>query len=276
MNKKKLLLLLVTVGTLLLLGACRQKEKAGDTYSLGKDGQTLVIGLDDTFVPMGFRGEDGSIQGFDVDVAKEVFNRLGIDIRFQAIDWSMKETELENKTIDLIWNGYSKTPEREKQVLFSIPYLENHQVVLVEKKNNYQTLSDLTGEALGAQSGSSGYEALEAQPDLLENFIKDKTPILYGSFTEGFLDVKAGRIGGLLIDEIYANYYLANEKDGADYTLLPTQFETEAFAIGMRKSDTLLKEKIDTTLQEMVKDGSYGKITEKWFQEDLKLPQEQE
>lgn len=276
MKKKKLLFLLTALFSLLLLGACRKTNKEADTYTLGQEGQTLIIGLDDTFVPMGFREKDGSIQGFDVDLAKEVFKRLGITIRFQAIDWSMKETELQNQTIDLIWNGYSKTAKREKQVLFSIPYLENHQTVLVAKKNNLKSLADLKDKVLGAQSGSSGYEALEGQPELLEDQIKDQTPILYASFTEGFLDVKAGRISGLLIDEIYANYYLANEKDGADYTLLPTQFETEAFAIGMRKSDTLLKEKIDTTLQEMVKDGSYGKITEKWFQEDLKLPQEQE
>lgn len=270
--KKKSFVIIFAFFFLFFFTACKKTSQKIDTYTLGKSGQTLIIGLDDTFVPMGFQEKDGSIQGFDVDLAKAVFQKLGIKIRFQPIDWSMKETELQNQTIDLIWNGYSKTSEREKKVLFSRPYLENDQKVLVAKKNNFHTLADLNHRILGVQSGSSGYEALENQPQLLKYQIKDQTPILYNDFTEGFLDVKAGRIAGLLIDEIYADYYLAHEKDGKNYALLPTKFKPEAFAVGMRKKDTLLKKKIDTTLQALVKNGTYQKLTEKWFQKSLPFP----
>lgn len=270
--RKKFIPLLLLIGTLLLLGACRKTENDGDTYSLAEKGQTIIIGLDDTFVPMGFREKDGSLSGFDIDLASAVFDKLGVPYRFQAIDWSMKETELSNQTIDLIWNGYSKTPERAATVAFSLPYLANRQVLLVKKDSGITKASDMAGKVLGAQSGSSGYDAFTGTPEILQDIVKDQDAILYASFTEGFLDVKAGRLDGLLIDEIYAGYYLSNEKDGDDYTLIDAGYDAEAFAVGMRKTDSLLQEKINTTIEELVADGTFGKLTEKWFNENLALP----
>jgi ABC-type amino acid transport substrate-binding protein len=75
-----------------------------------KSGGKVIVGLDDSFVPMGFRERDGKLVGYDIDLAKAVFKQYGIKVDFQTIDWSMKETELKNGTIDLIWNGYSMTP----------------------------------------------------------------------------------------------------------------------------------------------------------------------
>lgn len=268
---KKILFIFTIFLTTFTLGACRKTNQESDTYSLAVDGQEIIVGLDDTFVPMGFRQKDGTLSGFDIDLAKAVFDRLGLTVRFQAIDWSMKETELKNQTIDLIWNGYSKTPQREEQVLFSIPYLANHQVILTSKENQFTESSQLAGKILGVQSASSGYEALESQPEILKDVVAEV--VTYPTFTEGYLDVQAGRIDGLLIDELYANYYLAHDVNGAKYMTFNTDFPSETFAIGMRKSDTLLKEKIDNTLQELVTDGTYGKLTEKWFQENLTLPE---
>lgn len=272
--RKKIIWLGALSLVLLLFSACRKTEKNGDTYTLAKDGQTIIIGLDDTFVPMGFREKDGSLSGFDIDLATAVFKKLDVPIRFQAIDWSMKETELANQTIDLIWNGYSKTADREKTVVFSLPYLANRQVLLVKKSSGITEAAQMAGKNLGAQSGSSGYDAFTNQPEVLKNIVNDNDAVQYSSFTEGFLDVKAGRIDALLIDEIYAGYYLANEADGDDYTLIDTGYDSENFAVGMRKSDTLLQEKIDTTIQALVDDGTFAKLTKKWFNEELSLPAE--
>lgn len=270
--RKKIIWLGALSLILLLFSACRKTEKNGDTYTLAKDGQTIIIGLDDTFVPMGFREKDGSLSGFDIDLATAVFKKLDVPIRFQAIDWSMKETELSNQTIDLIWNGYSKTPDREKTVAFSIPYLANRQVLLTKKTSGVKKAADMNGKNLGAQSGSSGYDAFTNQPEVLKDIVKGNDAVQYSSFTEGFLDVKAGRIDSLLIDEIYAGYYLANEPDGDDYTLIETGFDSENFAVGMRPADKILQEKINSTIEALVDDGTFAKLTKKWFNEELELP----
>ena len=110
MKLKKLVLGMVAVLTLVSLAACGKKEASGDDSwkTIEKD-KKVTIGLDDTFVPMGFKDEDGKIVGFDIDLAKAVFDQYDIKADFQPIDWSMKENELDNGTIDLIWNGYTVT-----------------------------------------------------------------------------------------------------------------------------------------------------------------------
>ncbi len=93
---------------------------------------------------MGFRQKSGKLVGYDVDLARAVFKLYGIKVSFQSIDWSMNATELNNGTIDLIWNGYSKTPQREKKVAFSDTYLQNDQT-LVSEKESHQFLCRYAG-----------------------------------------------------------------------------------------------------------------------------------
>lgn len=81
-----------------------------------------------------FGKKNGKLVGYDVDLARAVFKQYGIKVDFQTIDWSMKETELRNGTIDLIWNGYTITKARAKSVAFSRPYLENQQILVTKKK----------------------------------------------------------------------------------------------------------------------------------------------
>ena len=111
-------LVLLVIPAVLLSGCESVTQRAGtqDTWSRIEKRGKVIVGLDDSFVPMGFRERDGKLVGYDIDLAKAVFKQYGIKVDFQTIDWSMKETELKNGTIDLIWNGYSMTPERAKQV----------------------------------------------------------------------------------------------------------------------------------------------------------------
>ena len=106
----------------------------------------------------------------------------------------MKETELQNGTIDAIWNGYSATDERREKVAFTIPYMENQQVLVSKKSQNIQSVSDMTGKVLGAQAGSSGYIDFEAQPELLKNIVKDQKANQYQSFNEALIDLQNDRI----------------------------------------------------------------------------------
>ena len=261
MKKRTSLIMMATL--LVFLGACGKK-----TTEAAK-GDTLVVGLDDTFVPMGFRDDDGKLTGFDVELAQAVFDLEDKKVEFQPIEWSMKETELKNGTIDMIWNGYSKTEEREKAVLFTEPYMENVQLVVTKKDSGIDTIDKMAGKVLGAQEGSSGYDAFNDQSETLKDIVKDNEPVLYASFNEAFLDLETGRIDGLLIDRVYADYYLSQKDQTDDFNLMDSTFTAENFAVGVRKEETDLAEEINEAIQKLREDGKFQEISDKWFGQDV-------
>jgi polar amino acid transport system substrate-binding protein len=245
------------------LSACARSTTKNSWPRIQQD-KKVVIGLDDSFVPMGFRAKSGKLQGYDIDLAKAVFKEYGIKCSFQTIDWSMKETELRNQTIDLIWNGYSVTPDRKKVVRFSQNYLQNHQVLVTKSKDNIKSFADMKGKVVGAQTGSSGAADIDAQPKKLKDLVKGK-PVLYDTFNDAFIDLNANRIQGIVIDEVYARYYVAHQKNPSDYNITDGSFPAEAFAIGMRKSDSELASKINKGLDKLKANGELAKIQKKWF-----------
>ena len=274
--KKKLLGLTLAVVVLAGLAACSKKEAAKsedqDWAKIEKAGK-IVIGVDETFVPMGFRNDKQELVGFDIDLAKAVTAELGIKAEFQPIDWSMKETELNNGTIDLIWNGYTVTAERQEKVGFTKPYLKNEQVVVTLKDNKINRYSDLKGKILGAQEGSSGAYNVETQPEVLADLIKDKQAVLYPTFVETFMDLNNGRIDAFIIDSVFAEYYISKEKDPSKYVVLPSEFKEEDFAVGVRKDDSETLAKINAGLKALIDNGKAKEISQEWFGEDRVLAQ---
>ncbi|ANK59753.1 amino acid ABC transporter substrate-binding protein [Loigolactobacillus backii] len=263
-----IILSLLMLFSLAGLSGCSQKKMTSDSWSTIKQNKRVVVGLDDSFVPMGFRAKDGQLKGFDIDLARAVFKRYGIKVDFQTIDWSMNATELRNHTIDLIWNGYTVTPERKRVVRFSDDYLQNKQILVTLKKNNINSFQQMQGKELGVQTGSSGYSSLESNPKLLKQYIHKQTPVLYDTFNEAFIDLNAGRIQGMLIDRVYANYYIAHQANRKDYQVTQGNFAPENFAVGMRKSDKTMQKRINASLRALYKDGTIAKISRKWFGED--------
>lgn len=261
---------------LLLLGGCSlsvgKKADQTDNWNAIQKRGTVTIGLDDTFVPMGYRQKNGQLAGYDIDLATAVFKLYGIKPSFQTIDWSMNATELKNGTIDLIWNGFTKTPEREAKVAFSKTYLSNDQVLVSLKKNHIDSYAAMQGKVLGAQTGSSGSNDINKYPKLLKNRIKDHEPVLYESFTNAFIDLTSGRIQGLLIDSSYADYYVAHQKNPQDFQMIRGAFPKEAFGVGMRFSDRTMRQKINQGLDQLAKNGTLDKINQKWFGDKADSP----
>lgn len=275
MKMKKIILGMVAVLTLVTLTACGKKEASStDSWKTIEEDKKVTIGLDDTFVPMGFKDEDGEIVGFDVDLAKAVFKEYGIKADFQPIDWSMKESELENGTIDLIWNGYTVTKSREKKVLFTDPYAQNEQVLVTKKDSGITNAEGMKGKILGAQEGSSGYEAFNNETKTLKDIVKDNDATLYASFNEAMIDLENGRIDGLLIDKVYADYYLKQAGKLDAYNISSVGFKNENFAVGARKGDKELVNKINEAFKELQDNGKYAEISKKWFGEELTLPKD--
>ncbi|CAM2944850.1 amino acid ABC transporter extracellular amino acid-binding protein [Streptococcus acidominimus] len=271
--KKKLWTVLVTLVASLILVACGSSKSAdktsSDNWEMYKKEKTITIGFDNTFVPMGFKDKSGKNVGFDIDLANAVFKEYGIKVKWQPINWDLKETELENGNIDLIWNGYSVTKERAKKVAFTNAYMKNEQVLVPKKSANITDFSGMTGKVLGAQSGSSGYEAFSDSPKVLKDLVKDNDATQYETFTQALIDLKNDRIDGLLIDRVYANYYLEQEGDIDNYNIITGDFEGEDFVVGARKADKTLVANINKAFEKLYQDGQFQEISDKWFGEDV-------
>lgn len=230
-----------------------------------KDKNTLVIGIDDKFAPMGFRDEKNKIVGFDIDYAKAAAEKMGTKVRFQPIDWKTKESELSSGRIDLIWNGYTITDERKEKVHFSKPYLKNAQVVVTLKDSNVTKLDDLKGKVVGLQSLSSAADALNADP--INSKIKTITE--FSDNIQALTDLKNGRLDAVVIDEVVIDYYMTKEKK--IFRILNESLAPEEYGIGVKKGNKELLKKLQSSLDKLNDDGTATKISNKWFGEDKVL-----
>ena len=167
----------------------------------------LVLGLDDTFPPMGFRDEKNNIVGFDIDMAKEVASRLGVELELRPIDWDAKELELSGGKVDCLWNGLSVTEERLNQMYMPCAYLSNRQIVIIPKDSDIKTIADLKDKVVTLQKGSSSLDALEKNPVAKE--VKEIKQ--YPENVTAFMDLKAGRADAFVVDEVVGRYIIENQ-----------------------------------------------------------------
>ena len=275
-KRKGILGLLTLVGMAVMsLAGCTQlaSNPTVDNWDKYEQQKSITVGFDNTFVPMGFEEKNGNYSGFDIELAKYVSKKLGITVHFQPIDWDMKETELQNGTIDAIWNGYSATDERREKVAFTISYMQNTQILVVKKTSGIHSVEDMTGKVLGAQNGSSGMLDFEEHPEVLKNRVKGGDADQYQSVNEAIIDLKNDRIDALLIDRVYADYYLTTEGIADEYDTIPSGFESESFAVGVRPADKKLLEALNQAFKELYQEGIFQQISQKWFGEDVATPE---
>lgn len=247
-------------------GATQQEAKVQeDSFEKIKEKGQIVMGLDDTFAPMGFRDEKNEIVGFDVDLAQEVFKRNNLELILQPIDWTMKEAELNAGNIDVIWNAYSITDERKEKVAFTEPYLDNSQVIVTLAGSDIKLKEDLAGKKVAAQTGSSAVDAMNTEPELVKAFDGGE-PVVFDTNNEAFLDLEAKRADAVVADEVLALYYI-KQKGAEKFEILDENFGDEEYGIGFRKQDKKLLEMVNNTLDEMRQDGIYDLIHQKWFGE---------
>ena len=275
-KRKGILGLLTLVGMAVMsLAGCTQlaSNPTVDNWDKYQQQKSITVGFDNTFVPRGFEEKNGDYAGFDIELAQYVSKKLGITVHFQPIDWDMKETELQNGTIDAIWNGYSATDERREKVAFTIPYMQNTQILVVKKTSGIHSVEDMAGKVLGAQNGSSGMLDFEEHPEVLKNRVKGGDADQYQSVNEAIIDLKNDRIDALLIDRVYADYYLTTEGIADEYDTIPSGFESESFAVGVRPADKKLLEALNQAFKELYQEGIFQQISQKWFGEDVATPE---
>lgn len=264
-RRKNIIWNTIIVVILLLIGGglWYKSTQKTDSWVNVNQRQRVIIGLDDTYVPMGFRDDQGNLTGYDVELAEAAFKKMGLVPNFQVIDWSMKETELVTHHIDVIWNGYTKNAEREEKVAFSDPYHETQQVLLV-RENDVKSVDDMKNKQLGVQSGSAGLTIFSEEPKVLKDKL-EHAPVQYDTFDKAINDLKVGRLDAVLIDADYANYYLSTEKLKAKLTTIPTTYSKDTYAVGLRKEDKILRDKLNKALAELKADGTEARLSKKYF-----------
>ena len=255
---KKLILFIVVM----MLVACTQAPVEGDlSLKTIEDNGKMVVGFTE-YPPMGFK-ENGEITGFDIDIAKEVAERLDVEAEFVYIDWDAKVLELNGKNIDMIWNGLTITADREKEILFSKPYFDNRIVIISLNGSGIDQIADLSDMKVGVELQSSGQAAVEGN----DVFASIDELVKYTTITEAILDLKAGGIDAIVADEIFARYAVSKEAD--QYQVASEVFNSENYGIGFRLEDVALRDKVDVIIDEMAADGTAAEISMKWFGEDL-------
>lgn len=262
--KKTILTILAVLLVATSVFAAGSKDKATDSLSYIKNKGTFVLGLDDSFPPMGYRDENNEIVGFDVDVAREVCKKLGVKLVLQPIDWNAKEQELSTKQIDCIWNGFTMTEERQKSITFSLPYVNNAQVVIVKNSSPYKNLSDLKGKTVCAQAGSSAVEAINDTPSF-KSSIKEIVEV--DDNLTALMDLEIGGCDAVVMDLLVANF--AIQESGKDCRILSEGLASEQYAVGFRLGEKELADAVNNAMLEMVKDGTMASIAIKWFGADI-------
>ena len=239
-----------------------ESEAASEAVSESAGG-TLIVGFDQDFPPMGFMGDNGEYTGFDLELAKEVAERLGLEYTAQPIAWDSKDMELEAGNIDCIWNGFTMTG-REDDYTWSEPYMAKTQVFVVAKDSGIASQADLAGKIVECQVDSSAEAALKEVPDLTATF---KQLLTTADYNSAFMDLEQGAVDAIAMDVIVAGYQI--QQRNADFIILEDSLSAEEYGVGFKKGNTELRDKVQATLEEMAADGTLKSVSEKWFGEDV-------
>ena len=281
--KKRLLSAVMASAMVLSLAACggaKTETTAAETTAEKKEetttaaataaetaaeaaGGTLIVGFDQDFPPMGFVGDNGEYTGFDLDLAKEVASRLGLEYKAQPIAWDSKDMELESGNIDCIWNGFTMTG-REDDYTWTTPYMANKQVFVVANDSDIKSQADLAGKVVEVQADSSAEAALKENQDLANTFGQLLTTPDYNT---AFMDLEQGAVDAVAMDVIVAGYQI--KQRNADFKILDDSLSEEEYGVGFKKGNTELRDKVQEALEEMAADGTLAKISDEWFGEDV-------
>lgn len=230
--------------------------------------KTFTIGFDPAFPPYGYKNEKGEFVGFDIDLAEQVAKRNGWELIKQPIDWDSKDFELNSNSIDCIWNGFTING-RENAYTWSVPYVDNSQVVIVRKDSDIKELKDLKNKVVVVQADSSALTAFKGanasdENKILANSFKALEQV--NDYNTAFLSLESGAVDAICLDIGVAKYQL--NLRGDEFRMLKSAISSEQYGIGFKLGNTELRDKVENTLFEMLDDGSFEKIAKTWGLQD--------
>lgn len=283
--KKKMILLLASMlacGTVLAGCGSSSEDSSSDSSSEStseetteesgsgseEDRTTLIVGFDAEYPPYGYMDDDGEYTGFDLELAQAVCDLEGWELVKQPINWDSKDMELNSGSIDCIWNGFTMNG-REDDYTFSVPYVDNSQVIVVAEDSGIESLSDLAGKTVGVQAASAALDLLQSEEEGGQKELADTFGSLneFSDYNTAFTELQAGALDALAIDIGVAKYQIESRGDG--YVILDETLNTEQYAVGFRKGDDELCEIINEDLQELANDGTVAELAEKYGIADM-------
>lgn len=252
--KKVLCLVMAMLMLTACLAACGKTDDAKTDMEYVKEKGTLIVGITD-FAPMDYKDENGNWIGFDADLAKAFAAKLGVEVKFQVIDWDNKAFELDGKAIDVVWNGMTITDKVKAAMDCSNPYCNNQQIVIVKKDvaDQYQTKESVKNLKFAVEEGSAGQEQVEA---LGAQF----TPV--GDQATALAEVKAGTADAAVIDSLMAGAMVGEGTGFADL-MYTVGLNDEQYGVGFRKGSDLVAE-LNQFFKDYYASGEMMKLAQKY------------
>lgn len=248
--------------------SAKKETKTEDSKDKENSDKQFIVGFDAEYPPYGYKDDNGEYVGFDLDLAQEVCARNGWELVKQPIDWDSKDMELNSGSIDCIWNGFTMTG-REDDYTWSKPYVDNSIVVVVKEGSGIEKKEDLAGKVVAVQADSSGLAALTDEEDNEENLklaasFSDLQQV--ADYNTAFMNLEAGAVDAIVVDIGVADYQLESR---TGFAMLDDKIRTEQYAVGFKLGNEELRDQVQTTLDEMVKDGTFDDIAKKWDLSDM-------
>lgn len=267
MNKKRLIkicnLVCIILSLFLIVSGC-SKSDSKSKKTLNNNDKTFIVGFDAEFPPYGYKDDNGEYVGFDLDLAQEVCKRNGWKLVKQPIDWDSKDMELKSGSIDCIWNGFTLNG-RENKYTWTTPYVDNSQVVIVKTDSGINKLQDLKNKIVAVQADSSALSALtgndaeEKNKELVKTFSSLQQVQDYNS---AFMNLESGSVDAICMDIGVAKYQV--KERGEKFRILDEHISTEQYAVGFKLGNKKLRNKVQSTLINMLDDGTFDNIAKKW------------
>ncbi|MFZ3578440.1 amino acid ABC transporter substrate-binding protein [Virgibacillus sp. DJP39] len=270
--KKRILISIISFGFVLLLTACGSgEENAGNEennagsvdknlYESIQDKGEILIGTEGTYPPFTFHNEEGELTGFDVEVAREVAERIGVKAVFKETKWDSMFAGLNSERFDMVANQVGITPERQEKYAFSDPYIQSSAVLVTHEDNTeIKSFEDLEGVSV-AQSLTSNYA------DIAKEYGADITSV--DGFKEAMQLISSKRVKATINDRLSVLDFLNQQKD-APVKIVDRADDASANAFAFRQGSDELIKAVNKALAEMMEDGTYLEISKKWFGEDV-------
>lgn len=236
-----------------------QQEQAKPEGDAPVETTTLIVGYDNSYPPYGFIGADGNPTGLDLDLAAAVCDKLGWELKADAIDWDAKDALINQGTINCIWNGFTMEG-RENDYTFTEPYMLNEQVVVVKAGSDITDLADLAGKTVVTQVDSAALDVLEGDQAELAGTFGSLDQL--SDYNNAFMQLESGMVDAVACDLSIAAYQMAANPDA--YTQLPTALSSEHYAVGFKKGDTEMAKQVTDALKQLYADGTVQKLCEKY------------
>ena len=248
--------------------SAKKETKTEDSKDKENSDKQFIVGFDAEYPPYGYKDDNGEYVGFDLDLAQEVCARNGWGLVKQPIDWDSKDMELNSGSIDCIWNGFTMTG-REDDYTWSKPYVDNSIVVVVKEGSGIEKKEDLAGKVVAVQADSSGLAALTDEEDNEENLklaasFSDLQQV--ADYNTAFMNLEAGAVDAIVVDIGVADYQLESR---TGFVMLDDKIRTEQYAVGFKLGNEELRDQVQSTLDEMLKDGTFDDIAKKWDLSDM-------